>query len=48
MIILLKNQILIYRVAASTFIAGVLHLAIVPMFLAHVSDVLETSVKYHL
>jgi uncharacterized membrane protein YuzA (DUF378 family) len=28
----LKNQILIYGAAASTFIAGVLHLAIVPMF----------------
>jgi hypothetical protein len=32
MIILLKNQILIYGAAASTFIAGMLHLAIVPMF----------------
>ena len=31
--ILLKNQILIYGAAASTFIAGLLHLAIVPMFL---------------
>jgi uncharacterized membrane protein YuzA (DUF378 family) len=30
--ILLKNQILFYGAAASTFIAGVLHLAIVPMF----------------
>jgi uncharacterized membrane protein YuzA (DUF378 family) len=30
--ILLKNQILFYVAAASTFIAGVLHLAIVPMF----------------
>ena len=30
--ILLKSQILIYGAAASTFIAGVLHLAIVPMF----------------
>ena len=30
--ILLKNQILIYGAAASTFIAGVLHLTIVPMF----------------
>src|SRR5918912_2393845 len=30
--ILLKNQILISGAAASTFIAGVLHLAIVPMF----------------
>jgi hypothetical protein len=28
----LKNQILIYGAATSTFIAGVLHLAIVPMF----------------
>ena len=28
----MKNQILIYGAAASTFIAGVLHLAIVPMF----------------
>src|ERR671930_1115303 len=30
--ILLKNQILISGAAASTFIAGVLHLTIVPMF----------------
>src|SRR5919197_6093662 len=30
--ILLKNQFLIYGAAASTFIAGVLHLTIVPMF----------------
>jgi hypothetical protein len=30
--ILLKNQILSYVAAASTFIAGTLHLAIVPMF----------------
>ena len=30
--ILLNNQILFYGAAASTFIAGVLHLAIVPMF----------------
>jgi hypothetical protein len=30
--ILLKNQILIYGAAASTFIAGVLHLTIIPMF----------------
>ena len=30
--ILLKNQILIYGSAASTFIAGVLHLMIIPMF----------------
>jgi uncharacterized membrane protein YuzA (DUF378 family) len=29
---LLKNQILFYVAAASTFIAGMLHLAIVPMF----------------
>jgi uncharacterized membrane protein YuzA (DUF378 family) len=28
----LKNQTLFYGAAASTFIAGVLHLAIVPMF----------------
>ena len=30
--ILLKNQILIYGAAACTFIAGVLHLALVPMY----------------
>jgi NAD(P)-dependent dehydrogenase (short-subunit alcohol dehydrogenase family) len=30
--ILLKNQILIYGAAASTFIAGVLHLMIIPKF----------------
>jgi hypothetical protein len=30
--ILLNNQILFYGAAASTFIAGVLHLAIVPIF----------------
>lgn len=29
---ILKNQILFYVAAASTFIAGMLHLAIVPMF----------------
>jgi hypothetical protein len=29
----LKNQTLFYGAAASTFIAGVLHLAIVPMFI---------------
>jgi len=31
-VILLKNQILIYGSALSTFIAGVLHLALVPMY----------------
>ena len=30
--VLLKNQILIYGSAVSTFIAGVLHLALVPMY----------------
>jgi uncharacterized membrane protein YuzA (DUF378 family) len=30
--ILLKNQILIYGAAACTFIAGILHLALVPMY----------------
>ena len=30
--VLLKNQILIYGSALSTFIAGVLHLALVPMY----------------
>src|SRR5919197_1594044 len=30
--IVLKNQILIYGAAASTFIAGILHLALVPMY----------------
>ena len=30
--VLLKNQILIYGSAVSTFIAGILHLALVPMY----------------
>jgi uncharacterized membrane protein YuzA (DUF378 family) len=30
--VLLKNQILIYGSALSTFIAGILHLALVPMY----------------
>jgi uncharacterized membrane protein YuzA (DUF378 family) len=30
--VLLKNQILIYGSAVSTFIAGVLHIALVPMY----------------
>jgi hypothetical protein len=34
---LLTNKILFYAAAASTFIAGVLHLAIVPMFFTQMS-----------